>query len=105
MNDFFTRRQETISKTADLTARIADTAGGAARPTLVYSLDYARESSGPDLLTREQAADYLGVAPQTLAVWAMAKNRPHRPLPFVKIGRLVRYRRSDLDAFITANTQ
>jgi excisionase family DNA binding protein len=70
----------------------------------VYSLDYARNSATPDLLTREQAADYLCVAPQTLAVWAMDKNRARRPLPFVKIGRMVRYRKADLDAFIQSNT-
>lgn len=54
-----------------------------------------------DLLTREQAAQYLGVTPNTLAVWACT----HRyPLPFVKIGRLVKYRRADLEAFILRQT-
>lgn len=52
-----------------------------------------------DLLSREQAAEYLGVTPQTLAVWAST----HRyDLPFVKIGRLVKYRKADLDTFITS---
>lgn len=54
-----------------------------------------------DLVTREQAAEYLGVTPRTLAVWACTKRYN---LPFVKIGRLVKYRRSELDAFIARRT-
>lgn len=54
-----------------------------------------------DLLTREQAAEYLGVTPRTLAVWACVKRYN---LPYVKVGRLVKYRRADLDAFITRRT-
>jgi excisionase family DNA binding protein len=50
-----------------------------------------------DLLSREQAAAYLGVAVQTLAIW---KSTKRYGLPFVKIGRLVKYKRCDLDAFI-----
>ena len=50
-----------------------------------------------DLLTREQAAAYLGVAVQTLAIW---KSTKRYDLPFVKIGRLCKYKRSELDAFI-----
>lgn len=54
------------------------------------------------LLTRREAAAYLGVAEQTLAVW---KCTGRRSLPFVKIGRLVRYRKADLDAFILQHLQ
>lgn len=54
-----------------------------------------------ELLTRKQAAEYLGVAEQTLAVWKCTKRYP---LPVVKIGRLVRYKKSDLDAFISNST-
>ena len=54
------------------------------------------------LLTRLQAAQYLGVSPDTLAVWACTKRYP---LPFVKIGRLAKYRQTDLDAFIQARTR
>ena len=50
-----------------------------------------------ELLTRRQAAAYLGVAEQTLAVWKCL-GRYH--LPCVKIGRIVRYRKADLDNFI-----
>lgn len=56
-------------------------------------------SSG--LLTRQQAAAYLGVAPQTLAVWA---STGRYALPFIRVGRLTKYRLSDLDAWIAKRT-
>ena len=58
-----------------------------------------REQS--DLLTREQAAEFLGVAPNTLAIWACEGRYD---LPMVKVGRLVRYRRSDLVAWLESRT-
>lgn len=58
-------------------------------------------NSQSELLTREQAAEYLGVTPQTLAIWACVKRYN---LPYVKIGRLVKYRLPDLDAFIARRT-
>ncbi|HIA53755.1 MAG TPA: DNA-binding protein [Candidatus Melainabacteria bacterium] len=54
-------------------------------------------ASHSELLTRRQAAAYLGVAEQTLAVW---KCHARYFLPCVKIGRIVRYRKVDLDNFI-----
>lgn len=54
-----------------------------------------------DLLTRREAAAYLGVTPETLAVWASTKRYP---LQFVKVGRLAKYRKSDLDTFINSRT-
>lgn len=56
-------------------------------------------SSG--LLTRQQAAAYLGVRPQTLAVWA---STGRYGLPVVKVGRCVRYRVADLERWLTART-
>lgn len=53
------------------------------------------------LLSRAEAANYLGIKPQTMAVWASSKR--YR-LPYVKVGRLVRYRKQDLDAFINARS-
>ncbi len=54
-----------------------------------------------DRLTRREAAEYLGVSPGTLAVWAATGRYP---LPFVRVGSRVYYRRSDLDAFIASRT-
>jgi excisionase family DNA binding protein len=52
------------------------------------------------LLTRKEAAKYLGVQPETLAVWAWSGRYK---LPYIKVGR-VRYRKSDLDIFIRTHT-
>jgi len=54
-----------------------------------------------NLLTREEAAEYLGVKPNTLAIWLHAGRYD---LPVVKIGRTIRYRLHDLEAFIERNT-
>ena len=54
------------------------------------------------LLTTEQAAEMLGIAPQTLAVWRCKKRYD---LPFVRIGsRRVRYRPEDIAAWLDANS-
>lgn len=55
----------------------------------------------PRFLTSEQAADYLGVKPQTLAAWRCLKRYS---IPFVRVGRLVRYRVDDLDRWLSART-
>ena len=55
----------------------------------------------PKLLTPAQVADILGVNVETLNTWR-ATNR--YDLPYIKAGRLVRYRSSDLNAFIEART-
>jgi len=62
----------------------------------------ATTSPRPELLTRDQAAAYLGVSVGTLAVWATTGRYS---LPVVKVGRLVRYRRTDLDAWLDERTQ
>ena len=50
-----------------------------------------------ELLSRTEAAAYLGVKAQTLAVWACTQRYD---LPYVRVGSLVRYRRADLERFI-----
>ena len=59
------------------------------------TLDY------PTLLSRDQAAEYLGVRPQTLAIWAMSGRYGLR---FIRVGRLTKYRRSDLDKWLESRT-
>jgi excisionase family DNA binding protein len=54
------------------------------------------------LLTRDQAAAYLGVAAQTLAAWASSGRYD---LPFIRVGRCVRYRVRDLDEWLAAREQ
>jgi len=53
------------------------------------------------LLTREQAAEFLGVRPQTLAVWLTTKRYDLR---VIKVGSLCRYRLSDLERFLEQRT-
>ncbi|WP_376097210.1 helix-turn-helix transcriptional regulator [Roseomonas sp. CCTCC AB2023176] len=53
-----------------------------------------------DLLSTAEAADFLGLAKATLNKWRV--ERADGP-KFVKIGANVRYRRSDLAAFIAEN--
>lgn len=53
------------------------------------------------LLTAEEAAEFLGIAHQTLSVW---RSTGRYDLPYIKVGRNVRYRLSDLEAFLAANT-
>jgi hypothetical protein len=45
------------------------------------------------LLSRRKAAEYLGVKENTLAIWACNKRYS---LPVIKVGRLCKYRLSDL---------
>jgi hypothetical protein len=52
------------------------------------------------LLDGQQAADFLGIKVGTLAVWQSTKRYD---LPSVKIGRLRKYRLSDLKAFVERN--
>lgn len=51
------------------------------------------------LLNEAEAAKVLDVKPATLSVW---RSNKRYPLPYLKIGRLVRYRRSTLDAFLNS---
>lgn len=51
------------------------------------------------LLKPSEVALALAVEEHTLAVWRCAEEGP-RHLPFVKIGGAVRYRKSDVDAFV-----
>jgi excisionase family DNA binding protein len=54
-----------------------------------------------ELLTPEQAAEHLGLKVQTLAVWRSTRRYALR---YVKVGRLVRYRKADLDGWLAART-
>lgn len=45
----------------------------------------------------EQAAEYLDLTTRTLANW---RCRGYPYLPYIKLGRCIKYRQSDLDAYI-----
>jgi len=53
------------------------------------------------LLTRKEAAKYLGVSEITLGLW---KSTKRYNLPVVKMGRLAKYRYGDLLDFVERRT-
>ena len=55
-----------------------------------------------DLLDEKQAATVLNVKPGTLSVW---RSTGRYSIPFVKVGRSVRYRLDDLNAWLESRTQ
>lgn len=58
-------------------------------------------ADGRKLLSRAEAAAYLDIKPQTLALW---HSTGRYSLPVVKVGRSCKYRVSDLEAFIASRT-
>ena len=54
-----------------------------------------------ELFTPVQMAELLGVSTGTLAVWRCTKRYP---LPYIKIGRSVRYSRAQSQKFIISRT-
>lgn len=55
-----------------------------------------------DLLDEHEAAELLDTAPGTLSVWRCTGRYN---LPFLKVGRKVRYRRADLMAWLDARVR
>lgn len=53
------------------------------------------------LLTPAQVAEKLSVAPRTLEDWRARGTGPS--LPFVRLGRTIRYREEDVDKVIDGN--
>ena len=60
-----------------------------------------KNQSTDPLLTPSEAAAYIGVTENTLSVWRCVGRYS---IQFVKVGRLVRYRKSALDAFLDRRT-
>lgn len=52
------------------------------------------------LLTREEVAEYYGISKRFLEACVYKSKGPR----VVRLGRMVRYRPSDIDAWIEANT-
>jgi excisionase family DNA binding protein len=50
------------------------------------------------LMTVDEAAAYLRLAPWTLRHWVCKKK-----IPYVSLGRSVRFRRKDMERFVTQN--
>ncbi len=54
------------------------------------------------LLNTEEASQYLGVTRDTLAVWRTTRRYE---LPYIKVGRLVKYRLTDLNEWLNNRTK
>jgi len=54
-----------------------------------------------DVLRTNEAAGYIGLRKSTLEAWRCRGGGPI----FLKLGKAVRYRKEDLDAFISARTR
>ena len=57
------------------------------------------ESTGQKqkLMNSREAAELLGVRPDTLSVWRCTKAVQ---IPYIKVGKLVKYRPQDLEAYL-----
>ncbi len=54
------------------------------------------QNENAERLTNSEAAEYLGLKIATLNKWRVYGDGP----PFLKVGRLIQYRKSDLDAYL-----
>jgi hypothetical protein len=54
-----------------------------------------------NLFGNDAAAAYIGVTPRTLEVWRCTKRHQ---IPYIKVGRLVKYRQTVLDTWLAVQT-
>lgn len=52
-------------------------------------------------LTPEQTADFLNISVRTLAKW---RSTGSPSLPYIKVGRCIRYKLTDLEAYLAKHT-
>ena len=62
----------------------------------------AKDHTKPVFLDEAQAAEYLSLSPQALRLWRKKREQGIEApvIPFVKLGRLVKYRQVDVDKFL-----
>jgi predicted DNA-binding transcriptional regulator AlpA len=58
-------------------------------------------TAGLDLIDEPALAARLGVSRSTLQSWRYGGRGPR----FIKLGRMIRYRTADIDAYLRANTR
>lgn len=58
------------------------------------------DDAGRSMLTPGQAAEQLNIPVSTLSRWRSER----RELPYVTVGRLIRYRQIDIDRWVDDNT-
>jgi excisionase family DNA binding protein len=57
-------------------------------------------SKQKQLMDMNEASEYLGIRKNTLYEWVMERKIPH-----VRVGRLLKFRREDLEAWLRKRTQ
>ena len=82
-------------------AAIKDTARLAAEQAVEQALIKRQTCVDPEYLTTPQAAQYLNLSTQHLEIMRHQGEGPR----FLKLPRLVRYRRADLDAWMAQYAQ
>jgi len=60
-----------------------------------------KDQSNDPLLSPPEAAEFIGVTVRTLSVWRCVGRYN---IPFIKVGRLVKYRKSALNDFLERRT-
>jgi excisionase family DNA binding protein len=89
---------------SNVTARngIASDVKKLCRPASSWNKGGTRRFPMPDdatvLMTVEETAAYLRLAPWTIRHWVCQKK-----IPYVRLGRSVRFRRKDLERFVNQN--
>lgn len=71
------------------------------RPQGYRTMQEHTEAATHEVLNDRQAAAFLGVSPGTLANW---RSQGTVGVPYVRLGRAVRYRVRDLQAFLDRQT-
>lgn len=70
--------------------------------TAAFNVAGILRPKNPDLVDQTEAAAILDVSPGTLSVW---RSSGRYCVPFLKIGRKVRYSRKALDAWLESRTR
>ena len=60
---------------------------------------YKEIEGGPNLISIQQAAEYLGITVGTIYQW-----RSQHKNPYIKVGRRVKFKKEQLDQWLTERT-
>ena len=60
---------------------------------------YKEIEGGPNLISIQQAAEYLGITVGTIYQW-----RSQHKIPYIKVGRRVKFKKEQLDQWLAERT-
>ena len=88
---------------SQLIARVNDLVGEKEASELFsVVLETLQANRNNGLVGEKEAAAIIGVTPGTLQVW---RSTGRYAIPFIKVGRLVKYRPSDLQSWLESRTR